>query len=171
VYANQSGVSTANFYLAQIDPVYANKIMQVTLFDPGEGASSIKLIAPDGTSMPFTWTAECSTVDDPYSGTPVTINPPGGSSSGCSGSATSTSGLDVSGTGLVAWGTSSNPKVSSTSKYSDRIVTLQLSVPTTVWASSTGNWWKIQYQTGSSTVTDRTTWGVSILGAPVHLIS
>ncbi|MBV8690291.1 MAG: hypothetical protein JOY57_01425 [Actinobacteria bacterium] len=169
VYANQSGVSTANFYLAQIDPVYANKIMQVTLFDPGEGASNIKLLDPNGNSVGFTWTAECSTVDDPYSAaTPVTINAPTG---GCSGTASASSGLDVSGTGTVAWGTSGSPKVSSTSKYSDRTVTLQLSVPTTVWASSTGNWWKIQYQTGSGTVTDRTTWGVSILGAPVHLIS
>jgi hypothetical protein len=170
VYANQSGVTTANFYLAQIDPAYANKIMQVTLFDPGEGAQTIKLLDPTGASVGFTWTSDCSKIDDPYSGAAkVTINAPSG---GCSGTATALNGLDVSGTGTVAWSTpSGTPRVSSTSKFSDRLITLQLSVPTTVWASSLGNWWKIQYITGSGTVTDRTTWSVSILGAPVHLIN
>jgi Flp pilus assembly protein TadG len=170
VYANQSGVSTANFYLAQIDPAYANKIMQVTLFDPGEGAQTIKLLDPTGASQAFTWFSDCTKQDNPYgAAAKVTINAPSG---GCSGSATASGGLDVSGTGTVAWSSpSGTPRVSSTSKYSDRFITLQLPVPATTWASSTGNWWKIQYITGSGTVTDRTTWSVSILGAPVHLIS
>jgi hypothetical protein len=35
---------------------------------------------------------------------------------------------------------------------------------------ATNDWWKIRYRFGGSTVTDRTTWSVEIIGDPVHLV-
>ena len=56
----------------------------------------------------------------------------------------------------------------SNSKFSDRHLVLK----TTISASSftgTSGWYKIKYASGGM-VTDRTTWSVSIIGNPVHLI-
>ncbi len=154
IYANLTG-TTAAFYLAQIDPVHAGKTMRVNLFDAGEGAQSIKILNPQGTAVTFSWTTPCS---------PQT--PPSG---GCSGS---TSSLDVSNTGCSS-GNCPQPYsfVHSTSKYSDRFLTLDIPLPANYSSPAVyGNkWWKVQYTVGS-TPTDRTTWSVNIVGDPVHLL-
>ena len=54
IFANQTG-SSATFYLAQVDPVYAGKTMQIDLFDPGEGASKLEILNPNGTAVSFDW--------------------------------------------------------------------------------------------------------------------
>jgi hypothetical protein len=148
IYANQAG-STATFHLAQIDPVHAGKTMEVELFDPGEGASAIQVLDPNGAAASFTWTTDC--------------NPPTPPTGGCSGSGTS---LDVSGTGTQPF-----TNLQSTSKYSDRTATVRIALPSnyaTLYGTKT--WWKIKYTTSSGGVTDRTTWLVNILGDPVHLV-
>jgi hypothetical protein len=151
IFANQSG-SQADFYLAQIDPVHAGKTMAVDLFDPGEGAQSIQILDPNGavTDFNWAWTTACS--------------PPTPPTGGCSGSGTS---LNVSGTGTQPY-----TNLASTSKYNDRTVTLNIPLPTN-YTAKYGNkvWWKIRYKTSSSSVTDRTTWSVKILGDPVHLVT
>jgi hypothetical protein len=162
IFANQTG-SSAAFYLAQIDPVYAGKTMRVDLFDPGEGASKLELLDPNGNPVNFDWTTPCGTVGG------TTIAAPSGSS--CN-AATHTAGtnnvasLDVSGTGTQPYG-----NLSSTSKFSDRTVSAFVKLPAN-YASvyGTKTWWKIRYSTTGGTVTDRTTWSVSILGNPVHLV-
>jgi hypothetical protein len=154
IYANLTG-TTAAFYLAQIEPIHAGKTMRVNLFDAGEGAQNIKILNPQGTAVTFSWTTPCS---------PQT--PPSG---GCSGS---TSSLDVSNTGCTS-GNCPQPYsfVHSTSKYSDRFLTLDIPLPANYSSPAVyGNkWWKVQYTVGS-TPTDRTTWSVNIVGDPVHLL-
>jgi Flp pilus assembly protein TadG len=163
IFANQTG-SSATFYLAQVDPVYAGKTMQIDLFDPGEGASRLEILDPNGNPVNFGWTTPCGSVDG------VTVAAPSGSS--CN-SATKTAGasnvsyLDVSGTGTKPY-----DHLSSNSKYSNRTVSAFVKLPanyTGVYGTKT--WWKIRYATTSGTVTDRTTWSVSILGNPVHLVT
>jgi hypothetical protein len=85
-FANLGGTagSTATFYLASVDPIYAGKTMDVDLFDSGEGATNIRVIDPNGNVASFT------------SDTPCT-NPPAPATGGCSGGPTTL--LDVSGSG------------------------------------------------------------------------
>src|SRR5581483_7375813 len=108
IFANLGGTSgsIANFYLASIDPVYAGKIMDVSLFDPGEGATNMKVLDPSGNPASFTWDTPCT-------------NPPAAATGGCSGGPTTS--LDVSGTG-----TQPVSNLSSSSKYNDRFLNLHV---------------------------------------------
>ncbi|MFN8028363.1 MAG: hypothetical protein U0W40_18980 [Acidimicrobiia bacterium] len=57
------------------------------------------------------------------------------------------------------------------SLYNDRFLTLDIALPnnyTTVYGGKV--WWKVKYTTSASSVTDRTTWSVNIVGDPVHLL-
>ena len=124
--------------------------MEITLWDPGEGSSSIELLNPLGNPVTFDWASiDCG------SG----ANAPSG---GCSGRGTT---LDVSGNG-----TQPGPFRLSTSKYNDRPIRLTVQLPNNIAAAYGGNtWWKIRYTAGS-TPTDRTTWSVQIPGDPVRLV-
>jgi hypothetical protein len=147
VYANQSG-ATATFYLAQVAAVYAGRQMDIELFDPGEGASTIEILDPSGTPQSFAYaTTDPRTGWNDYSGT-TTI-------------------LDVTGSG------GSHAGYSSSYKYSDRHVRLRVTVPSSYGSGTlaNGGWWQIRYKTGTATVTDRTTWSVTIVGNPVHLVN
>lgn len=52
----------ASFYLAEIGPEHAGKLLRLELFDPGEGGSSIEIQEPTGTdswrSVPVSWVAD-----------------------------------------------------------------------------------------------------------------
>jgi hypothetical protein len=163
IFANQTG-SSATFYLAQVAPIYAGKTMQVDLFDPGEGASKLEILDPNGSPVNFDWTTPCGTVGG------VTMAAPSGAACNSTthiAGANNVASLDVSGTGTQPYG-----NLSSTSKFNDRKVSAFVKLPanyTTVYGGKT--WWKIRYTTTSGTVTDRTTWSVDILGNPVHLVA
>ena len=147
IYANGAS-ATAQFYLAQIDPVHAGKTMRVTLFDAGEGASTLRVIDPNGSPVSFGWFTQC--------------NPPTPPSGGCSGSGSS---LNVSGTGTQPY-----TGLSSTSKYNSRYLILDIPLPANyATLYGTKRWWKVEYAAGSNP-TDRTTWSVNIVGDPVHLV-
>ncbi len=149
IFANAAG-SSASFYLAQIDPIHAGKTMRVNLFDPGEGASTLQILDPNGNPATFSWSTPC--------------NPPTPPSGSCSGTGVNT--LNVSGTGTQPY-----TGLLSTSKYNDRYLTIDIPLPanyTTVYGGKV--WWKVKYTTTSSSVTDRTTWSVNIVGDPVHLL-
>jgi hypothetical protein len=152
IFANLGGSagSTAQFYLASVDPVYAGKTMDIDLFDPGEGAQSMQLLDPNGSPVSFTWDTPCT-------------NPPAAATGGCSGGPVGV--LDVSGTGTQPVG-----NAYSTSKYNNRTVTLHVPLPVNYSTTyGTKTWWKIQYTVGS-VPTDRTTWTANIGGNPVHLV-
>jgi hypothetical protein len=146
VFASESA-ATATFYLAQVDAIHAGKEMDVELFDPGEGASSLQILDPSGGPVNFSYD--------------TTDSKPGFTA--YSGSGTS---LDVSGT------ISPPPGYASTSKYSDRHVMLKVTIPSNYGVGGLLNngWWQIKYTTGAGSVSDRTTWSASILGNPVHLV-
>lgn len=147
IYANGPS-ATSDFYLAQVDPVHAGKTMRVTLFDAGEGSSTLRIIDPNGNPVAFSWSTPC--------------NPPTPPTGGCAGSGSS---LDVAGSGSQPY-----PGLRSTSKYNDRYLTLDVPLPANYEAVyGSRRWWKVRYTAGSNP-TDRTTWSVRIVGEPVHLV-
>jgi len=139
VYANASG-SSANFFLAKVGPEHAGKTLKITLFDPGEGGKSIRILDPGGNFASFRYQDMGVNGDTPGSdlGPTTSLN--------------------------VLNGT-----------YNGKFVELTIQLPSNYASSSTfqnaGWWWKIQYNTDTGSVTDRTTWGVRVIGDPVHLTS
>jgi hypothetical protein len=147
IFANGAS-TTADFYLAQIDPVHAGKTMRVTLFDAGEGASTLRVMDPNGNAASFNWSTPC--------------NPPTPPAGSCFGSGNS---LSVSGTGAQPYS-----GLRSNSKYNDRYLVLDIPLPNNYSALYGNNrWWKVRYSAGSNP-SDRTTWSVNIVGDPVHLV-
>ncbi len=144
-----SGTGQASFYLAQVAEEHRGKKMEISLWDPGEGAQSIEVLDPNGNPVSFDWAVDCEGV-----------TPPTG---GCNGAGVAS--LNVSGTNMMQPGAH---RVSS-SRYSDRLLRLQVDLPPDFSGYGGREWWKIRYTVGGSP-TDRTTWSVRILGDPVHLI-
>jgi hypothetical protein len=167
IYANLSGTS-ATFYLAQIDQIHAGKTLRVLLFDTGEGANSVEILGPSGsTYVPkqFTWSTPCNVagLTNPYNDT-------------CGGTTTS---LDVSDSVCT---NSRCPQpysgLHSSSKFSDRFLTIDITLPNDYNGSCSSSlpcananyWWKIRYTMTNGAPTDRTTWSANIVGDPVHLL-
>lgn len=168
----------AEFFLAEVGPEYNGKRLEITLFDPGEGADSLRVKQPNGLYATFDWRVDC----------PNGATPPFG---GCSGSGVST--LDLIGdTRTPGQGCSSpdidtstprdgtndrcvfnsqpGPRRSSRSKYNERSLKVTIDLPDDITAAYGGaTWWKIEY-TLNSAPTDRTTWSVEVKGDPVRLI-
>lgn len=133
---------SADFYLAEIAAVHAGKQMEITLFDPGEGGNYIEIRDPSDNRVNFTY----RTADNLYSG--------------------SGSQLDVS--GCSGWA-QVGPDRASQCRYNERFVVLTVDLPTNyATLYPTNKWWKIHYNFSSS-VTDRSTWSVRIIGDPVHI--
>lgn len=148
IFANGAS-STADFYLAEVDAVHAGKTMRVTLFDAGEGSTTLRLIDPNGNAVTFWWSTAC--------------NPPTPPAGACSGSGSS---LDVTGTGPQPFA-----GLVADAKYNDRSLILDVPLPANyATLYGTKRWWKVRYTAGT-TPKDRTTWSVSIVGDPVHLVS
>jgi hypothetical protein len=153
IYLNAAS-TTASFYLADIGQKQSGKTMTVTLWDTGEGAQSIELLNPLGTAVTFNFTIPaCQSLGGPD------VDATGG----CTGGPINI--LSVSGTG-----TQPGPQRTSSSKYNDRSISLTYVLPADINTAYGGlTWWKVRYKSTSS-VTDRTTWSVSIKGDPVHLV-
>ena len=149
--------SSPSFFLAAVGPEHNNKVLEITLWDSGEGAAAIQVLNPLGNPEMFTWQVLCQN----------------GSLPPCSGETAPTGGygpastntLDVSGTGP-------QPGFNrlSASRYNDRLVRLTIQLPTNIQTAYSGaTWWRIRYTT-AGTPTDRTTWSVIIRGDPVRLV-
>jgi Flp pilus assembly protein TadG len=156
---DDASATTATFYLAQVGPQYAGKIMTISLFDLGEGADKVEIIDPNGNAVVsggtpngFDWETDC--------GAPPAALPT------CS--ANNVSSLDPSPQNSAY---RPYPRISSRYVYNDRSVNLTVDLPTDYTSRyGTQQWWKIRYTIGSG-ATDRTTWSVNISGSPVHLVS
>lgn len=163
-YANvDSGAQT--FYLAEISKVLgAGKTMEIDLFDPGDVGQNawLQIISPDGgvanNFAPFTWTADSNASSGHTSsgGTVTCIQTYGGSSSVAAPSGCTS----FSGGGTF---------------FQNSWVKILVPIPGTYGQSGltppgdpAPGWWKIKYTVQSAN--DTTTWLVSILGNPVHLI-
>ena len=187
VYANLAGTQ-AQFYLAQIGPDYNNKKMELSLWDPGEGSVALQILDPNDQPVDFDWEVRC------YDGNPSpcndgTVAPTDtgqGSWTGTSATITLRAGPLVGTTipkAIDIWGNNytgaTNPSANnpqpgpnrtSSSKYSDRLLKFTIQLPADITAAFGGKqWYKIKYYIGSSS-TDRTTWGVTVKGAPIRLI-
>jgi hypothetical protein len=169
-YANvDSGAQT--FYLAQISKVLgAGKTMEIDLFDPGDVGQNawLQILSPDGSKVEpnnhasFTWTADSNAASGHTSspaGTTVTCIQTYGGSSGV----TAPSGCTTLSSGGTFFQNS----------------WLKILVPIPGTYGQTGlhpatdpagqdGWWKIKYTVQSAN--DTTTWMVSVLGNPVHLV-
>jgi hypothetical protein len=148
VYANQSlsvraaaTSSTANFFLSDIGPEHKGKKVVITLWDPAEGGQLIKIRKPTGTN---TWVDQTfdwkATSDDPK-----------------------TNG--TSGTGVTSIALNDT-----TMNFTGELVTISFTLPTTYAPPTDNEWWQIAYTFRDNDVSDRTTWSVSIIGDPVHLV-
>jgi Flp pilus assembly protein TadG len=142
--------NTSVFYLAQVEGAHAGKILEISLFDPGDiSSTNFKIRIPSATApgytyATFTYTATGSSCGGPTSGGPTTT--------------------------LVT-------STSSCNYYNNQWVTISAVIPTTYTApvapgdppGAGGGWWKIEYGT-LGTGQDITTWQVNIRGNPVHLV-
>lgn len=139
----------AEFFLAEVTPQHAGKQLEVTMFDPGEGMHDIQFLDPAGNSVAFdNKLVNCSVgliCTDPTRWPETTLS----ASDFCDGDPC----LDVT-----------------NARFQDQWIQLVVDLPPT-YSCSTHCWWKVRYtpETGVP-VTDRTTWGVRIVGGPVRLV-
>ena len=142
---NPGSTGYVDLYLAQISSNYAGKPLQVALWDLGEGASSVRLLNPQGAQQTFS-----------YQATPAP-------STGASGS---TNNLSVSNPNVNPPG----PNRSNRYIYNDRLVVMGLQLPNSYATNSGDGWWKLRYYLSGS-LTERATWSASVEnGDPVHLV-
>jgi Putative Flp pilus-assembly TadE/G-like len=187
VYVRTPG--TSDLFLSKMAPAndYRGRTIQVQLWDPGEGASKIKILMPvhpsidpaGWVSVPFTYSTSDPGLADFTSSTPVqdrAIGWTGGQRTPVTVSATT--GLDVSGTYANLAPPWPLTERFSQFKFNGRLLTLDVQVPDAYGKDSTGatvadsafqgGWWKIRYESGAG-VEDRTTWVVTSGSGPVHL--
>jgi Flp pilus assembly protein TadG len=187
VYAN-SPSGEAEFYLAKLSPasVYRGKRVRILLWDPGEGATKIQIVPPTNllgvaSPAPFTyktWAPGLTKLDAAQ--TPLVDKAEGWTAK------ITTDTLDTAypigdpeipfrANGFPQWDDSSRY---SWSKYNDRMIAIEITIPKNYGRNASGQpiplpddgWWKIRYISDSLSVTDRTTWSVSLAGDPVHLV-
>jgi len=152
VFANASG-SAAEFFLASIGQEHSGKTMVIDLFDPGEGGDRLRLIDPNGNFVNFTYR-----IVPRYSGEAA---PAGGF-----GPFANQSQVNIS-----ANGDQPGPNRLSNARYNDRQLQLIVQLPPDINVAYAGRtWWRVRYDFVSGTVTDRTTWSVTVRGDPVRLI-
>ncbi len=137
VYTNIATTTSISFYLADIDKSFAGRSLSVSLWDPGEGAYSVQLHAPNNTARTFKWSAVPNYADGSLNGVTDT--------------------LIVNGTGPQPY-----PTTRGTNKFNDRLVNMTTVVPVdypNYIPPSGSTWWKVNYKVLSGSVpTDRTTW-------------
>ena len=146
--------SPANFFLAQIDEVHKDKVLEIVLFDPGEGMNNLQIIDPFGNRPPFTF----ETVDNAEFGynqfmdgglSPMT-DMPLGNQDDCGG--------------VNCLDTTAN-------RFQNRTVRIRIDLTGTPDICDADCWWQIRYEpSAGGIVTDRTTWTVRVVGDPVRLI-
>lgn len=156
--------TTPTFFLADLGPEHSGKILEITLWDMGEGTERLRILNPNQTAVNYRYTVLCLNGDEPSGGScPGEDNPTGGRSG-------TTSNLDTSGSGHRQPGAH---RLSS-SRYNDRLIRIEVQLPEDISSAYSGRtWWRVQYTacTGSGcTQSDRTTWSVIVRGDPVRLV-
>lgn len=147
-------VGEAEIYLASIDDAYAGRTMRIELFDPAEGIDFVRIVDPHGNYAPFTWfTGDClfysyACARGDYGSPSAQI------SQSCGGESCLQQGGGYG--------------------FGDRIAFLDIELPTGYECAEPDGepedcWWKVEYS-GTSAGADTTTFGVTMLGGPLHLI-
>ncbi len=150
-YSNLTGTaSRQEFYLTQIGKELAGKTMEIQLFDPGDvkGDATLRIKSPDGNV--YTYAAFSYQADDQCRA---------GISDSCSGASDTTIRTAIGGA----------------SSFDNSVVTIRIQLPTSYGTGglrpageTEDGWWKIEYEVGAAN--DTTTWEVSILENPIHLV-
>ena len=187
VYVRTPG--TADLFLSRMAPAtdYRGRTVQVQLWDPGEGASNLKVLMPvpvsvdpsGWISVPFTYSTGSPGLADYQTDALVTDQAVGWSSGLRTPVAVAAaSGLDVSGTYSALTPPWSPTERYSQARFNGRLVLIDVAVPESYGKDASGNtvadsefgggWWKIRYTSGAG-VEDRTTWVVTSGSGPVHL--
>ena len=143
--------SIARFYMANIGSQYAGHILQVDLFDPGDGSSGNYFMTfhppPSGLGVIPTATAT----------TACTYSPPS---------------LTIGGTPTLSSPTCTIQTRDSTKQtpntYNNNWLRVQIPIPAN-YSCTTDCWWSVEYNFSGGSPTDRTVWVVNVLGDPVHL--
>jgi hypothetical protein len=170
---NNVASGDATFYLAEVGPEYAGKVLTVDLWDPGDASQTAYLYPMmPSTSAPKP-VRNVAQNDCTYTASP-SPNAAGGSGSagGATGSQVTTArGSDVSG----QCGVRTNN--GGTNLYNDEWLRLRIKVPSDYTCTKGINpettagscWWGIKYNFAGA-ANDVTTWKAAIEGNPVHLV-
>ena len=128
-----------------IYPTYAGKTMEVDLFDPGDlnGTGVMSFMEPVGSS---------------YSAATFSYRN--------SGTSLGTGGSTVSNVTSVTTASGGN------SNFNGNWLVVTIKIPANYdgGTGSSASWWKIKYVISGGAAHDRTTWRVSIIDSPVHLV-
>jgi Flp pilus assembly protein TadG len=150
ISAGSSAVDvSANFYLAEVDPIHRGKTFRISMYDPGEvskvgsttGKGTVKVIVPGNTVA-----TSCV--------------------------ATSDSSLSTFTSGSTLSPCQYDSAVGGEAKFNGSWVTLDIKIPndyTCTMNTLPGCWWKIQYVINGQ-ANDTTTWAAQVIGDPVHLV-
>jgi Flp pilus assembly protein TadG len=185
VYADASG-SNAEFFLASIGPEHSGKTLIIELFDPGEGGNTIQIKDPNNNLVGPT-----NVVGDGSGGTETGVTSFERSVERRLASETTPGGgwgpvtehtVDISPAGPAAGPNRSvdsarcptgfHSTLRPACRYNERSLKIEIELPDNIDAAYGGRtWWRIRYSfQGGVSVTDRTTWSVSVEGGPVRLI-
>jgi hypothetical protein len=139
----------AEFFLADISDQHAGKAVRITMFDPGEGMNNVQFLDPSGNRVDFEFRLANCSVGEICTNPSVWPETSDASNDTCSG----------------------NPCLLVTSnRFQDQFVVITADLPAN-YSCGSNCWWKVRYTPQSSTtVTDRTTWSVRVVGGPVHLL-
>ncbi|MEM8922855.1 MAG: pilus assembly protein TadG-related protein [Actinomycetota bacterium] len=147
-------------YLADAGPEYAGRIMQVKLWDPGEGMDNIQVIDPLGNALDFTWESD-DTVNH------GSTNP----SDDCSGNPC----LDLDPDFASYPPKLTNPGWGNHWRFNGRLVTLNVPLDSQVdfpayAASGNGYWFQIRFQPRPGNVArEWASFSVGMSGDPIRL--
>jgi hypothetical protein len=161
-----AGSPSALFYLANVPEVHKNKVLEIKLFDPGEGMNNMQVLAPDNTRYPFTRAVL------PENGTQSSfVNNNNTCTVTNSARTDSVTALNVPYECLDVTGAA----------YNGDELTIRIQIPNdyecapdnpaTPAIDGPNCWWRVRYEptNTASGVTDRTTWSIRVIGDPIRL--
>ncbi|MGI9608716.1 MAG: hypothetical protein ACR2NL_00325, partial [Acidimicrobiia bacterium] len=160
------GSPSALFYLANVPEIHKSKVLEIKLFDPGEGMANMQVLAPDNTRYPFR----------------RAVLPENGTQTGFVDNNNTCTVTDAALTDTVTAQNVAYECLDVTgSIYNGDEVTIRVQIPNnyacvpddpmTVPVEGPNCWWRVRYQpqNTASGVTDRTTWSIRVLGDPIRL--
>jgi hypothetical protein len=161
--------AVTTFDLASISHEHQGKVLEIDLFDLGEGSNTLELLDPTGNPVAFDWQVLCYDGSDPVGG----VCPDGDAApTGGWASIAPTTSLDLMGNQAqctdssvcsyppvwVPWNPQPGPYRTGTGKYNDRVVRLRTLLPSDFQSTyGDARLWRVRVTTGNAP-TDRTTW-------------
>ena len=147
---SSSAGQPAEFFLAEVSDEHAGKQIEVTMFDPGEGMNNFQFLDPHDNEVEFEFRRVNCSVGLICVNPSVWPDTAWASQDWCS----TVPCLDVTG-----------------SRFQDQWVQTVIDLPPGYTCNAGNCWWKVRYTPNTGvTVSDRTTWGIRVIGGPVRLV-